>query len=92
MSISKITNTGWVSNSYVRFTNANGINLVQLKTGKSKKGIYNIPHINSYHSKLKRFMRDFNDVSTKYLNNYPVWQQFHWLLNRDLCGGKQWSC
>ena len=57
-------------NSYVRFTNANGIDLVQLKTGKAKKGIYNIQHINSYHSQLKRFMRGFNGVSTKYLNNY----------------------
>lgn len=27
-------------NSYVRFTNAIGIELVQLKTGKAKKGIY----------------------------------------------------
>lgn len=27
-------------NSYVRFSNANGIELVQLKTGKSKKGIW----------------------------------------------------
>ena len=49
-------------NSYVRFTNANGIDLVQLKTGKAKKGIYNIGHINSYHSQLKRFMRGFNGV------------------------------
>ena len=60
-------------NSYVRFSNANGIELVQLKTGKAKKGIYNIQHINSYHSQLKRFMRGFNGVSTKYLNNYLVW-------------------
>ena len=30
-------------------------------------------HINSYHSQLKRFMRGFNGVSTKYLNNYLVW-------------------
>ena len=60
-------------NSYVRFTNANGIDLVQLKTGKAKKGIYNIQHINSYHSQLKRFMRGFNGVSTKYLNKYLVW-------------------
>ena len=29
-------------NSYVRFSNTNGIELVQLKTGKAKKGIYNI--------------------------------------------------
>src|SRR5699024_7773960 len=53
--------------------NANGIDLVQLKTGKAKKGIYNIQHINSYHSQLKRFMRGVNRVSTKYLNNYLVW-------------------
>ena len=52
-------------NSYVRFSNANGIELVQLKTGKAKKGIYNIQHINSYHSQLKRFMKSFNGVSTK---------------------------
>lgn len=60
-------------NSYVRFTKANSIDLVQLKTGKSKKGIYNIQHINSYHSQLKKFMRSFNGVSTKYLNNYLTW-------------------
>ena len=43
------------------------------RNGKAKKGIYNIQHINSYHSQLKRFMRGFNGVSTKYLNNYLVW-------------------
>ncbi len=60
-------------NSYVRFTNANGIKLVQLKTGTAKKGIYNIQHVNNYHSQLKRFMLGFNGVSTKYLNNYLIW-------------------
>ena len=63
-------------NSYVRFSNTNGIELVQLKTGKSKKGIYNIQHINSYHSQFKRFMKGFNGVSTKYLNNYLFWHNF----------------
>ena len=63
-------------NSYVRFSNANGIELVQLKTGKAKKGIYNIQHINSYHSQLKRFMKSFNGVSAKYLNNYLIWHNF----------------
>lgn len=43
---------------------------------KAKKGIYNIQHINSYHSLLKRFLRRFNGVSTKYLNNYLVWHNF----------------
>ena len=63
-------------NSYVRFTKSNGIKLVQLKAGKDKKGIYNIQHINNYHSQLKRFIRGFNGVSTKYLNNYLVWNNF----------------
>jgi transposase-like protein len=67
-------------NSYVRFANTNGLNLVQLKTGKSKKGIYNIQRINSYHSELKRFLYPFKGVSTKYLNNYLVW---HNLIKRN---------
>lgn len=33
----------------------------------------NIQHINGYHSSMKRFMRPFNGVATKYLNNYLVW-------------------
>ena len=63
-------------NSYVRFADASGLELVQLKNGKAKKGIYNIQRINSYHSKLKKFMSKFNGVSTKYLNNYLVWNGF----------------
>ena len=76
-------------NSYVRFTNANGIDLVQLKTGKAKKGIYNIQHINSYHSQLKRFMRGFNGVSTKYLNNYLVWNNLVNYAERKRHGEKE---
>lgn len=63
-------------NSYVKFANDTGHELVQLKGGKSKRGIYNIQHINSYHSGLKRFMMRFNGVSTKYLNNYLIWHNF----------------
>ena len=29
-----------------------------------------------YHSQLKRFMKSFNGVSTKYLNNYLIWHNF----------------
>lgn len=63
-------------NSYVRFADKNDLNLVQLKNGKDKRGIYNIQHINNYHSRLKKFMRNFNGVSTKYLNNYLIWNNF----------------
>jgi hypothetical protein len=34
-------------NSYVKFSNIKGNKLVQLKTGKSKNGIYNIQYINN---------------------------------------------
>lgn len=65
-------------NSYVRFANTNHIRLVQLKGGRCKKGIYNIQHVNNYHSRLKAFLRRFHGVSTKYLNNYLIW---HNLVN-----------
>ncbi len=63
-------------NSYRRFATKNGLELIQLKGGKSKKGIYNIQHINSYHSGLKQFMMKFKGVSTKHLNNYLIWHNF----------------
>lgn len=63
-------------NSYKRFASKNNIDLVQLKSGKSKQGIYNIQHINSYHSELKRSLYSFKGVSIKYLNNYLIWHNF----------------
>ncbi len=65
-------------NSYPRFANANGIELVQLKSkDEERKGIYNIQHVNAYHSELKRFIRsNFKGVSTKYLDNYLAWNNF----------------
>ncbi len=62
--------------SYRRFTNSNGIQLVQIKGGKAKKGIYNIQHINNYHSRLKTFFRRFDGVSSKHLDNYLIWHNF----------------
>ena len=63
-------------NSYVHFAQKNHIELIQLKSGKSKKGSYHIQHINAYHSMLKTFIRKFKGVSTKYLNNYLIWNNF----------------
>ena len=58
---------------YRKFSRKEDLNLIPLKGGKAKKGIYHIQHINSYHSELKRFLGFFKGVSTKYLNNYIVW-------------------
>ncbi|MBU3101992.1 hypothetical protein KPL44_22380 [Clostridium sp. DSM 17811] len=42
-----------------------------------KEGIYHIQHINTFHSKLKKWKYGFQSVSTKYLANYMYW--FKWL-------------
>lgn len=54
-----------------------------IKIGHYKEGLYPIQHINALHSKLKKWMKDFNDVATKYLSNYLYW--FKWLqfFNKD---------
>ena len=62
--------------SYTRFAKSNNINLIQLKGGKVKKGLFHIQHINNYHSRLKKFIERFNGVSTKYLDNYLIWHNF----------------
>lgn len=60
--------------SYRRFSENNGNGLVQIKGGKkSVRGIFHIQHLNAYHSVLKNFLRRFNGVSSKYLNNYLTW-------------------
>lgn len=60
-----------------KFAKMHNLNCIQIKGGKRVvKGIYHIQHINSYHSMLKDFMREFSGVSTKYLNNYLVWHNF----------------
>ncbi|MBR5984670.1 MAG: IS1595 family transposase [Bacteroidales bacterium] len=59
--------------SYRKFAKSVDADLVQIKGGKSVKGIFHIQHINSFHKRLKDWMRHFNGVATKYLNNYLVW-------------------
>ena len=39
----------------------------------ARHGVYCIQNVNSYHSRLKGFIRKFKGISTKYLNNYLVW-------------------
>lgn len=62
--------------SYIPFAESNHIDLFQCKANKVYKGIANIQHINNYHSLFKRFIKSFNGVATKYLNNYLLWYNF----------------
>ena len=65
------------ASAYKKFAADNGLVLHQVKSGKHIiNGIYHIQHINSYHSHLKTFMKEFRGVSTKYLNNYVIWYDF----------------
>lgn len=61
---------------YVGFASRNHIDLLQFKEKEGRHGVYNIQHINNYHSLLKNFIRKFKGVSTKYLPNYLVWNNF----------------
>ncbi|MDE5831469.1 MAG: IS1595 family transposase [Desulfovibrio sp.] len=61
------------ASAYRKFSSDNYLQLIQLKGGKYKLDIYNINHINAYHSGLKTFIRPFKGISTKYLNNYLTW-------------------
>ena len=62
--------------AYRKLSDTYCYNLVQLNTKEVKKGIYHIQHINSYHRLLEGFLYRFNGVSTKYLNNDIVWNNF----------------
>ena len=43
------------------------------KEGMRVQGPYHIQNVNSYHGLLKNWIRRFNGVATKYLNNYLCW-------------------
>ena len=62
---------------YRKFAAGNLLNLVQIKGGrKVVRGQFHIQHLNSYHSMMKKFMRKFQGVSSKYLNGYLAWHNF----------------
>jgi hypothetical protein len=46
---------------------------VALNGTTDRRGPYYIQNVNSYHSRLKEFIRRFKGVATKYLDNYLVW-------------------
>ena len=47
------------------------------KHGRGARGsVYHIQNVNAYHGRLKRWLRRFNGVATKYLPNYLGWHGF----------------
>jgi len=58
--------------AYKRYAKKNKIELKQIKGGRSRSKVYHIQTINSHHSALKKWVRRFNGVATKNLDNYLV--------------------
>jgi transposase-like protein len=57
-----------------KFAKKNNLELIQLNSKtESRKGLYNLQHVNNLHSQLKTFVANFKNVSTKHLDNYVVW-------------------
>jgi len=65
--------------NYKSFAQRNNINheVINVRTdGYVKKGIYHILHVNRYHGELKYWLRRFDGVATRYLDNYLFWFRF----------------
>ena len=48
---------------------------LNLSAGQRRWGIYHLQNANSYDSRLKKWMRRFNGVPTKYLDSYLGWHR-----------------
>jgi len=48
-----------------------------LSRGERTWGIYHVQNVNAYTSRLKRWMRRFNGVATKYLDSYLGWHRMN---------------
>lgn len=50
--------------------------LCDSKGKDARPGGYHLQHVNNFHSLLKRWLRPFNGVATKYLDHYTSWFTF----------------
>lgn len=67
--------------SYTRFCKDQGLQHESAHASSLRRGAYHLQNVNSLHSQIKRFMKRFNGVATKYLDNYLVYWQWR---NRDV--------
>jgi hypothetical protein len=64
---------------YRKFAREAGVEHQELnaKAGlRVKRGIFHIQNVNGHHSRLKGWMRRFNGVATRWLDNYLAWFRF----------------
>ena len=67
--------------SYKSFAAHREMTHKRLYSRQPPRGAYHLQNVNGLHSQLKRFMRPFNSVATKYLDNYLTFWQWR---NRDI--------
>ena len=48
-----------------------------LSQGERTWGVYHVQNVNAYTSQLKRWLRRFNGVATKYLDSYLGWHRMN---------------
>ncbi|MFZ5975753.1 MAG: IS1595 family transposase [Bacillota bacterium] len=65
---------GW--RAYKTYAKDKGMEYYALKDRHVLKGIYHIQNVNSYHSRMKKWLDRFNGVASKYLDNYLAWFKF----------------
>lgn len=76
---------------YLKFVKDFDLEHKRIKSGRHlTDDLYSIQRLNSFHIRLKKWMKRFNGVSTKYLANYLYW--FKWLEyfkeDKELLKGK----
>ncbi len=63
-------------NAYGGFARKAGLTHEVLSRSTDRRGSYHVQNVNSMHMGLKRFMRPFNGVATKYLDNYMTYYKW----------------
>jgi hypothetical protein len=74
------------------FATAHNLKHVELNANKGqrvKQGVYHIQNVNACHKQLKDWMRKFNGVATKYLDNYLSWYRFVTTTKFEAMSAKQ---
>ena len=69
---------------YAKMNEFKHIELNLSKNIRVIKNIYHIQNVNSYHSRLKEWLRRFKGVATRYLDNYLCWFDFVDRAGRDI--------
>ena len=69
---------------YIPFAAQHNFELHQIRGGRKTVDIYNIQRVNAFHSSLKRWIRKFNGVSTKFLTNYLFWYKWTQLFKTEI--------